>query len=137
MRVVLDPNVLVSAAVASDVPAELLDRWLTDRPFELVVCPIFVAELRGVLQRPKFRRWITAEEVADFVDRLAREAESWADPTGVPSVTGDPKDDYLVALHRSCQADLLVSGDSDLLELIAPDVVVLTPGELLERLRPE
>jgi predicted nucleic acid-binding protein len=82
-----------------------------------VVCPILVGELRDVLQRPKFRRWITAIEAADFVDRLAREAESWADPTDVPSVTGGPKDDYLVVLHRSCQADLLVSGDSDLLEL--------------------
>ena len=61
--------------------------------------------------------------------------QSWADPTDVPSVTGDPKDDYLVALHRSCQADLLVSGDSDLLELVAPDVLVLTPGDLLERLQ--
>lgn len=137
MRVVLDPNVLVSAVVASGVSAELLDRWLTDRPFELVVCPMLIAELRDVLQRPKFRRWITASEAADFVDRLAREAESWADPTEIPSVTGDPKDDYLVALHRSCQADVLVSGDSDLLELVAPDVLVLAPGDLLERLQPD
>lgn len=136
MRIVLDPNVLVSAAVASGVSAELLDRWLTDRPFELVVCPMLIVELRDVLERPKFRRWITAEEVAVFVDRLAGEAESWDDPAEVPSVTVDPKDDYLVALHRSCQADLLVSGDADLLALVAPDVTVLTPGDLLDRLRP-
>lgn len=136
MRVVFDPNVLVSAAVASGVSAELLDRWLTDRPFELVVCPTLIAELRDVLERPKFRRWITAEGAANFVDRLGREAESWADPVDVPSATGDPKDDYLVALHRGCQADLMVSGDSDLLKLAATDVVVLRPGELLERLLP-
>lgn len=99
------------------------------------MCPILIGELRGVLQRPKFRRWIEAVEAADFVDRLVREAESWADPTDVPPVTGDLKDDYLVALYRSCQADLLVSGDSDLLELEADDVIVLTPGGFLERLR--
>ena len=75
VRVVLDPNVLVSAVVASGVPAALLDRWLTDRRFELVVCPILIAELRDVLPPPKFRRWITAEETAAFVDRLAGEAE--------------------------------------------------------------
>jgi len=68
------------------------------------VCPIPIGELRDVLQRPTFRRWIAAVEAADFVDRLAREAESWADPTDVPPVTGDLKDDYLDALHRSCQA---------------------------------
>jgi hypothetical protein len=37
VRIVCDPNVLVSAAVATGVSAELLDRRLTDRPFELVV----------------------------------------------------------------------------------------------------
>lgn len=49
-------------------------------------------------------------------------------------MTGDPKDDYLVALHRSAQAELVVSGDPDLIELEAADVIVLTPGELLNRL---
>jgi uncharacterized protein len=135
VRAILDPNVLVSAVVTPGVSADLLDRWLTDRPFQLVVCPTLIAELRGVLARPKFRRWITTEEATAFVDLLEREAEPWVDPVEVPPATGDPKDDYLVALHRSCQADLLVSGDSDLLELAADDVTVLTPGALLERLQ--
>lgn len=134
MRIVCDPNVLVSAAVATGVSAELLDRWLIDRPFELVVCPLLLGELGEVLMRPKFRRWITAEQVAAFVELLDREAESWDDPAEVPPVTGDAKDDYLVALHRSAKADLLVSGDPDLTELQAADVSVLTPGELLGRL---
>jgi uncharacterized protein len=134
VRIVCDPNVLVSAAVATGVSAELLDRWLTDRSFELVVCPMLLGELREVLMRPKFRRWITAEQVAAFVELLDREAESWDDPREVPPVTADAKDDYLVALHRSAKADLLVSGDPDLTELQAADVSVLTPGELLGRL---
>jgi uncharacterized protein len=134
VRIVCDPNVLVSAAVATGVSAELLDRWLTDRPFELVLCPMLLGELGEVLMRPKFRRWITAEQVAAFVELLNREAESWDDPAEIPPVTGDAKDDYLVALHRSAKADLLVSGDPDLTELQAADVSVLTPGELLGRL---
>jgi len=136
VRVVLDPNVLVSAVVARGVSADLLDRWLTDLPFQLVVCPTLIAELRGVLARPKFRRWVTAEEATAFVDLLEREAEPWIDPGEITPATGDPKDDYLVALYRSCQADLLVSGDSDLLDLAADDVTVLTPGALHERLQP-
>jgi len=99
------------------------------------VCPTLIAELRGVLARPKFRRWITTEEATAFVDLLEREAEQWVDPVAVPPATGEPKDDYLVALHRSCQADLLVSGDSDLVDLAADDVTVLTPGALLDRLQ--
>jgi len=135
VRVIFDPNVLVSAVVTPGVSADLLDRWLTDRPFQLVVCPILIAELRGVLAQPKFRRWITTEEATAFVDLLEREAEPCNDPVEVPPATGDPKDDYLVALHRSCQADLLVSGDADLVDLAADDVTVLTPGALLDRLQ--
>lgn len=97
-----------------------------------MVCPALLEELREVLARAKFRRWITAAQTATFVDRL--EAEAWPDPVEVPPVTADPKDDYLVALYRNADADLLVSGDSDLLELGAADVTVLTPGELLGRL---
>jgi predicted nucleic acid-binding protein len=77
VRIILDPNVLVSAVVTPGVSADLLDRWLTDRPFQLVVCPILIAELRGVLARPRFRRWITTEEATAFVDLLEREAEPW------------------------------------------------------------
>lgn len=134
MKVVIDPNVLISAAVASGVSAELLDRWLTDRPFDVVVCPALVGELRAVLARERFRRWISVPESELFVGRLEQEAERWADPTDVPAVTGDPKDDYLVALYRDCDADLLISGDSDFFALEAADVDVLTPGALLARL---
>ena len=75
------------------------------------------------------------EEAAGFVDPLAHEAEPWVDPVEVPPTTGDPKDEELVAFHRNCQADLLISGDADLLDRAADDVTVLTPRELLERLR--
>ena len=87
-----------------------------------------------MLARPKFRRWITEAQAATFVDRLDAEAEPWPDPNEVPPVTGDPKDDYLVALYRESGAELRVSGDSDLRELDADDVSVITPGELLDRL---
>jgi uncharacterized protein len=131
VRIVCDPNVLVSAAVATGVSAELLDRWLlNDRPFELVVCPMLLGELSDVLMRPKFRRWITAEQVAAFVELLDAKRGRGT----IPPVTGDAKDDYLAALHRRAKADLLVSGVPDLTELQAADVSVLPPGELLRRL---
>jgi uncharacterized protein len=134
VKVVIDPNVLISAVITSGVSAMLLDRWLTDRPFDVVVCPALVGELRAVLARERFRRWISVPESEIFVMRLEEEAEQWADPADVPAMTGDPKDDYLVALYLDCGADLLVSGDSDLLDLQAEDVDVLTPGDLLARL---
>lgn len=119
MKVVIDPNALISAAITSGASAELLDRWLTDRPFDVVVPPALIGQLRAVLARDRFRRWINDRAARMFVGRLEEEAERWADPTDVPAVTGDPKDDYLVALYRDCGAGLLISGDSDLLDLEA------------------
>lgn len=133
MKVVIDPNVLVSAAVASGASSQLIDRWLTERPFELIVCPMLIDELRDVLTRDKFRRWLTRQDAQRFVDRLDTEADNRPDPTEIPAVTDDPKDDYLVALYPDNDADLLVSGDNDLLDLTAADVTVITPAELLDQ----
>jgi hypothetical protein len=134
VRVVIDPNVLVSAAVASGASAQLIDRWLTERPFEIVVCPMLLAELQEVLARPKFRQWIGESEARSYVERLRGEAETRPDPLDIPSVTRDPKDDYLVALAREAGADSLVSGDPDLTSLADTVLRVMTPRELLDLL---
>ena len=132
MKVILDPNEPVAAVITQATSANLLDRWLTDRPFQLVVCPTPITQLRHVPARPTFHRWITTEEAAAFVDPLERTAEPWIDPAEVPPATEDTKDDHLVALHRNSKADLPVSSDPDLPSLEADDVTVLTPREPLE-----
>lgn len=133
MRVVVDPNVLVAAAITDGVSARLLDHWLTLRSFEIVVCPMLVAELRDVLGRDKFRRWITEQAAALVVGRIEHEAETWRDPVEILESTPDPKDDYLVALYHDADADALITGDADFAGL-ADELVVMTPAELLARL---
>ena len=133
MRVVIDPNVLVAAAITNGVSAQLLDHWLTVRPFEIIVCPMLIAELRDVLGRDKFRRWITQAEATLLLERLEQEAESCGDPVDIPQCTPDPKDDYLVALYREADADALVTGDADFAGLTG-ELVVMTPAEMLARL---
>jgi predicted nucleic acid-binding protein len=56
------------------------------------------------------------------------------DADEVPAVTRDPDDDYLVALAYESEADVLVSGDRDLLETQGLDVEVISPREFVERL---
>ena len=50
------------------------------------------------------------------------------------TLTRDPDDDYLVALSQTSAADVLVSGDRDLLDLEIAGVEVLTPHAFVERL---
>ncbi len=130
-RVVIDPNVLISARLSPHgTPARLLAAW-TDGRFELVISPALLAELSGVLQRPKFSRWLTPEEAHAFVQALRTSVTLIADPPARPGVTPDPGDDYLVALARATGADWLISGDAHLTALVDPEPPVLNPFAFL------
>lgn len=132
-RVVLDPNVLVSAAIAPDgIPGQVVRAAFGCR-ITVVVCPLLLAELRTVLRRPAFRRYLTAEEAEEFVRALTGIADEEPDPPVVP-VTRDPGDDYLVALAVRTGADRLVSGDADVLDLADPPCAISSPRSFLSRL---
>lgn len=133
-RVVLDPNVLVSGVIsAHGAPASLVD--LIDAGVVVpVVCPILLDELRRVLKRPKFRRYVSPDQATRFLPEFTRSAEHHDDPTATPSVSRDPEDDYLVALARTSRADALVSGDKDLTHLNLHDLVIHTPRQFLDEL---
>ena len=120
MRAVFDPNVLVSAMIsAKGPPRELLHRW-AGGSFELVVSAEILFELQELLTRPKFRRYVTLEQVRDYVlwlhDHAAEVSEElpW---DVVQGVSADPDDDYIAGVAYLGQATLIVSGDPHLTNL--------------------
>lgn len=134
LRVVCDPNVLISARLSPrGAPAKVLSAW-TDGRLELVVSPGLLVELTGVLERPKFRRWMTIDETRGFVEALRVAAVVIHDPPVLAGVTPDPKDDYLVALARAAGADRLISGDPHLTGLADADPPVVTPRAFVDQL---
>jgi putative PIN family toxin of toxin-antitoxin system len=137
IRVVLDANVLVSAALARDPAApsvRALDALLDGR-IEVVGCPALLGEVASVLGRDRLRRFLSIDEARRFVTDLAGVISLAADPPRpYPVVCRDPDDDYLVALARAAVVDALVTGDRDLLELENSGVAVITPRELVGRL---
>ncbi len=129
-RAVVDPGVLVAALLSpKGTPAKLMRAWLEGR-FELIVSPKLLEELRRVLERPKFRTYVTQQESVAYVAGLRRLATIVDDPRAAVGATRDPGDDYLVALAQSAGVHCLVSGDEDLtkIELRPP---VLTPRSFL------
>lgn len=101
---------------------------------ELIANERLVAEFEAVTQRPWFRERVSAQVSERLVADLSARATLVAEPVDVPAVCRDPHDDYLVALARTSHADALVSGDDDLVSLELPDVAILTPRELIDRL---
>ncbi len=97
-RAVLDPGVVISGIISPRAaPAALLRAWRAGA-FALVAGPALLRELRVVLLRPKFRRFLSEAQALDLVEEIARAAVLVVDPPDPPNVTPDPKDDYLVAL---------------------------------------
>ena len=134
MRAVLDPNVLISAVISSaGAPREIVTAWAQGH-FDLVVSPLLLDELRDVLARPRFRRWVSASTVAEYVQGLIDAATIIDDPPVVPGLSPDPDDDYLIVLARFAGADYLVSGDRHLTGITDPTPPVLTPREFRDRL---
>ncbi|HEV2857624.1 MAG TPA: putative toxin-antitoxin system toxin component, PIN family [Solirubrobacterales bacterium] len=128
-RVVLDPGVFVSALITpAGPPAKLVER-LHGAEFELVISPQLLAELEDVLLRAKFRRYVGIEEAQDFLAAVRRDAAVAPDPSEPPFHSVDPKDDYLIALAYAQKA-ILVSGDSDLLDLTG-GAPICAPADLL------
>ena len=129
MRVVLDANVFVSAAIRSGPSHRIVERWLRGGSFEVVMCPALLAEIDDVLTgRERLRRWIDVGLAERFVDTLRTLVDLVDDPVDVVVATRDRDDDYLVALARAHHADFIVTGDLDLLEWADQQPPVITPA---------
>lgn len=134
MAVVLDVNVLVSAAISGVGPSASLVAAVRDGLVTAIVSPRLLAELRDVLARDRLRRFLSLEEADSFIDEIGRLGDMVDDPAAVPRGIRDPGDEYVVALAVAAGADAIVSGDLDLRE--APDlpVAVITPRDAVETL---
>jgi uncharacterized protein len=73
-------------------------------------------ELNDVLARPKFDRYVSADERAGFLVRLGRIAEFVPIAQRIRACR-DPKDDMILEVAVNGAATAVVTGDQDLLAL--------------------
>jgi putative PIN family toxin of toxin-antitoxin system len=103
--------------------------------FELIVSRRLLYELEAVLLREKFRPRLTYTEALEYVLWLAERSILADEGDEIPRRSVDPDDDYLIALALASEADLIVSGDRDLLELEGEDLPrIVRPAEFLSSL---
>lgn len=85
----------------------------------LITSPALLAELGAVIRRPKFQV-VLARSRTDperTVGELRRLAEIVDPPPLSEPVSRDPDDDAVLAIAVASKADLIISGDADLLTL--------------------
>lgn len=115
VRLVVDVNVLVSSFMGGELSG--LSSMLADERFQVFTSNDQLAELLDVVERPKFRKYFTLTEARAFFADYCLVSESTTVPTPIKMICRDPKDDYLLALAKAVKADLLITGDEDLLVL--------------------
>lgn len=132
-RLVVDTNVLISWLIGWRLRD--LDAVFVQEKFQLCFSARSLAELAEVTRRPKLRKYFTQARAEESIERLVRMAHIVKREPKVVSVCRDAKDDFLLALAKAAKADLLVTGDHDLLVLKKHGGTrIVTPGELLRAL---
>lgn len=122
MRVFLDTNILVSAATTRGVCTDLVRHVLTEH--ELVLGEVVLAELREIL----LDKLGMAEATASAFEQFLRQHEVVPRPLKPSSeAIRDPDDAWVLANALEGDADLLVTGDRDLLELPDPPLLIVSP----------
>jgi putative PIN family toxin of toxin-antitoxin system len=128
IRAVIDTNVYVAALLSRDGAPARVVRALADGLFDAIVCPQLLAELEGVLARPRIARDVPPDVAHGYLEWLTRVAILEPDPVDVARRSPDPDDDYLLALTASSRSQVLVSGDAHLLNLGSTEPRVVTPA---------
>ncbi|NVO07487.1 MAG: putative toxin-antitoxin system toxin component, PIN family [Rhodoferax sp.] len=134
LKLVIDTNVLISAALSSQgAPAAVVRMALAQH--RLVFSQATFDELRTRLYRPKFDRYISLENRERLLHDFNASAD-WVEIAEPAHYCRDREDDKFIETARVAKAHFLITGDKDLLEAGAPEgMQIITAAQAMEKLR--
>ncbi len=134
MRVFPDTNVLISAFLSEGTCYQLLQHIISAPEHDLLIGTIVLEETKRKL-REKIRA--PEEEILAFERALVSIGENHAAPRAAALLpVRDLDDTWILASALASHADVLVTGDRDLLDIAGPvqGLMILRPRALLDRL---
>ena len=135
LRAVLDANLYISALIQPNgPPGRILERFLRDAAFEIVLSPAIAEEVLRALAYPKVRKLIrsTIEPELWFED-IVMLADLVFDIEKLPALCEDPDYDKYLAAALEGRAAFIITGDQGLLALKEHEGIrVVTPRMFLD-----
>lgn len=118
MRAVIDTNVLVSALIRRQGVTGRVLRHLRDGRFTIVYSVPLLVEVVEVLSRPHIQQkyHILPDDIPALIN-LIRLRGKLVSPDRVIDACKDPKDNRFLEAAVEGDADVIVSGDADLLDM--------------------
>jgi putative PIN family toxin of toxin-antitoxin system len=131
-RVVIDTNVYVSRLLREQsTPGKAVKKAWSEGV--TLVSAATLEELRAVLMRPKLAPYIQPGKRDPFLAHVLALAEFISNPPAIRACR-DPRDDKFLEVAVAGRAEMIVTGDADLLALHPfQGIEILTPAEFLER----
>ncbi|MGB7439921.1 MAG: putative toxin-antitoxin system toxin component, PIN family [Coleofasciculaceae cyanobacterium] len=131
MRVVIDTNILVSAAIADRNPEAVILFLVANPEFEWVVSAEILDEYKGVLSRSRLR--LTQEQKERWFN-LLDEATILTEVNVDVDFPRDQKDAKFLACAMAADANFLITGDRDFSEVQTLGNTTIISVSLFKRL---
>lgn len=133
-RYVFDTNIIVSALLFNASKPGLAFLHALDSG-RILTSAAFLTELQDVLSRPKFNRYVEPDQRERFLVEFVRMAHLVEIRESVHACR-DPKDDQVLEMAVNGEADVIVTGDADLLALDPfRGIKIVTPADFTETLK--
>ncbi|MBM3179537.1 MAG: putative toxin-antitoxin system toxin component, PIN family [Chloroflexi bacterium] len=130
-RFVCDTNVVISALLMKkSIARDALDK--ARMAGGILLSLEVIEELRDVLSRPAFDRYVEEEDRLKFLSLLVKEATLVEIIERIKECR-DPKDDKFLELAINGSASIIISGDKDL-QVLHPfrNIPIISPREFLD-----
>jgi uncharacterized protein len=127
LRTVIDTNIWISFLISNLLKG--LDSLILNKKITLITSDEQLSEINDVLHRPKFRKYIQEYDIREFLAILQKIATIVKTGSDIHDCR-DMKDNFILEIAIAGNADLIVSGDKDLLELNPyRETKIVTPKE--------
>lgn len=130
LKFVIDTNIIISAFLFKNSnPRKALE--LAKNHHLILLSSNVIQEIKTVIKRPKFDRYISLTAREEFLDTLIRSSLT-IDPDEIITECRDPKDNKYLELAVAGKAECIITGDQDLL-ILNPfrEIPIMTVQEFL------
>lgn len=132
-KVVLDTNIIVSAALTAGKSSEVLALWKKGL-FDIIVCQEIIEEYFTVLSRDKFCLPISL--ITTILEEFNRKGKWINKSSSFNIIKNDPSDNKFLEAAFDAEADFIISGDQHLLALGKfNDIPIIQPNKFIGLLK--